>query len=299
MLISCAEHRYYLASGQAEARTVARWLLFPMNVNLMIPEKTEDRAGDLQSLLTSHLEANESVVETLSRNEARELWTATFADLNSTRGLPPLNPIYRKMPMLSGSPRQHFVSREGGAVYIVSSHAPRALAQAESQPNLGKFRSVEAELVRRLAAELDFEVAVYPALQLRPAEVPMEESSIRATTSSEGSRLIWDGVLRRVEAVTERGTRVDRKGWWALSRVGLRGGLSLRVAAYRRDGELLFESYGGLECPYRVVFEDWTSGQLNTVTQGFRIEMRDDLLTDPSILQEGIALALYPYLVPE
>jgi hypothetical protein len=126
-----------------------------------------------------------------------------------------------------------------------------------------------ALLAIRLREQHDYEVLIIPYLLFRPAKG--KQTAIR-----------WDGVVRRLEkklgATTLETPRVT--GEIAMS------GLSLGIIAVSSDGVEVFEGVGGLELPFRM-----------HVSHVIRFEMRDDLFADPTLLREGVAIALDP-LVP-
>jgi hypothetical protein len=127
---------------------------------------------------------------------------------------------------------------------------------------------------------MEFDVVAYPALVTRKAQYHCGSA-------------FWDGVKRRPKIIEHKpewegkSTPQDRVG--LLTMTGETAALSLRMRVHARDGQKLFESYGGLELmdELHILFhEGWR----------WRPQVRKDLLTDPQIMREAIGLALLPYL---
>jgi hypothetical protein len=128
-----------------------------------------------------------------------------------------------------------------------------------------------AALTRRLSEMEEFEVAAWPQLVIHAVRVP------------QGRTGAWNGVRRSTRVI--RGEDAP-EGMFSMS--GEQPGLSLRMRVFGRDGNKQFESYGGLDFLQEARVSGWR----------FYMEIRPDLLSDRTVLREGVQLALTPY-VPE
>jgi hypothetical protein len=114
-----------------------------------------------------------------------------------------------------------------------------------------------------------FDALVAPGLLYRPVEVY-------------GSRARWDGVDRPLALVGPRRTTEE---------VPLEGGftgISLHVLVFSKFGDPVFEGIGGIDLAHIA--------ELPRLGDEYVLKLRDDLLDDEAMIEQGTRIALGPYL---
>ena len=125
-----------------------------------------------------------------------------------------------------------------------------------------------SRLARELAATREVDVVAFSDLVIHDVMV------------QQGGYAAWNGVKRRQRLI--RGKKTP-----AVYAFGRGQALSLRVRVFGSDGVKRFESLGGLDLIYEAKVGETT----------YQLQVRSDLLIDAEVLQTGISLALYPYLL--
>ena len=143
------------------------------------------------------------------------------------------------------------------------------------------LRATAGEFVRSFSeqSDADFDLLVLPSLLYRQARI-------------RGQRASWDGVEREMVVEGEEEPPPRRHPTARVGR-GWRGelaGVSLHVLAFRRDGGLVSEAWGGLELAHRAV--EPVPGPSGAAILYPREKPFDDL----EHLREGVAIALEPFL---
>ncbi|GGC62999.1 hypothetical protein [Undibacterium terreum] len=118
-------------------------------------------------------------------------------------------------------------------------------------------------LVQRVTAETKAALVIHPRLVIRKAALS-------------GSGAVWDGQQRRVPVVG--------LGDSTMTYDGSVGALSVSLAAYTPNGELVLRTHGGASLPYRV----------NALES--KHELRLDLFARDTELAEAVTLSLAPML---
>jgi hypothetical protein len=154
---------------------------------------------------------------------------------------------------------------------IAAWRASEAECRSQGAKGCDRFAGVARFMAQRLRRNHDYQTLIIPYVFLRTA---------RSTSSAAR----WHGVERPVE---KSGSGFGPEGRARLVRGDILAA-SLKVFAFSPEGEKVFEGVGGLDLVDRVRADDY----------GFYYtEVRENVLADPEMLREGVALALEP-LVP-
>ncbi|HXV37668.1 MAG TPA: hypothetical protein VEC18_10995 [Myxococcota bacterium] len=137
------------------------------------------------------------------------------------------------------------------------------------------FSSAMRVFVRELAKGRSFDAVVAPSLVYRATKV-------RERTAK------WDGVFRKFDVVNL--SDVAKKQGLAQSLSVDISGVSLHVMVFSPDGELVFQSYGGLDLVQDVDMKN------TEFTSSPKLVLKLDVLGESDHLEEGIAIAFDPYL---
>ena len=133
-----------------------------------------------------------------------------------------------------------------------------------------RFTRVAAYAARRLRADHDYDVLIVPYLLLRGAKTDGREAS-------------FDGVERPVRM---SGYAPDSPYGYARGRIRA---VSLKVYGFSPDGKKMFDGIGGLDVVDRIEASDERPG-------AYDIEVRENVLSDPEAIREGVARALSPFV---
>jgi hypothetical protein len=135
-------------------------------------------------------------------------------------------------------------------------------------------------LVRKLAEYAEFDTVLVPSLFVRQANIAGESAR-------------WDGVVRAVEF--EETSRTSPAIPANSPLVGVAPAATLHMVVFDADGNRIQEAMGGLELLVQVrVLRPGT----DTSEPIFEFTARTDLFANRTHLQEGIGLALSPFLPP-
>lgn len=132
----------------------------------------------------------------------------------------------------------------------------------------GRYQQAVKQLVKALNPEGEHDIVIFPTLVERQAE-------------STGKYAKWDGVRR---ANITDGLDDARFSRWH----GSVGAVSLQLNSFDGQGTWLSTSYGGLVLPHYYSIEDKIP----------RTHQKDDMFADEKALDEGIRLAVVPFLGP-
>ena len=163
-----------------------------------------------------------------------------------------------------------YLREAGRDVSDLSFHAAReewdrTVNEVEASASLlDDFPTAARRFVERLRESRDFDVMIMPNLVYR-------DGKIRGRF-----HVVCDGVRRRIE----RRKRIPA------SLKAMRC-VSLSVMVFDREGAMVFESYGGLDLPVAIDFEEYR----------ITFPLREDRLTDVTLLREGIGVAFDPYIL--
>jgi hypothetical protein len=159
----------------------------------------------------------------------------------------------------------------------------RAVEQARREGDAG---SAPAIFTRELAEHFEFQAVVMPS-------IIMHQTTISWSAGS------WNGVSRRMRTVSSLERSVGSRGQDTLADGAAIGGamgkadvLSLHVLVFSREGERIFEGFGGLDFIHGINLSRARSDS------EVLLVLRSDLFDDPGILREGIGIAFAPYLTP-
>ena len=132
-----------------------------------------------------------------------------------------------------------------------------------------RFRGVAPFAARHLRADHDYDVLLVPYLLLRGART----NGVEAT---------FDDVRRPVETP---GYVSDGPLWLAQNRIRA---ASLKVYGFAPDGDEVFAGIGGLDVVDRVE----ASPDSGPYGYPYTVHVRENVLSDPEMIREGVALAL-------
>jgi hypothetical protein len=178
-----------------------------------------------------------------------------------------------------------YLEAQGPRVEHLSlAEARRRWREASASARETGSNDAESILARDLGESLEFDALLMPSLIVHLVEVADNSGT-------------WNGVRRRVVMVNlpSRDSSVSgdtfTKGVAAGGISGSVMACSLHIRAFSRDGQLVFEGWGGF---------DFTQLADMSGAYRFRFELRRKprLLRDPEILREGVGIALGPYLSP-
>ena len=157
----------------------------------------------------------------------------------------------------------------------------QAVLSTQVRGNHPTLVTTAAEFVRIVhgSADTDFDVLVLPSIMYRQARV-------RGLIAS------WDGVERRMVVLGEAERPAHRDRAVRLTRrwQGEIPGISLHVLAFRPDGRLIDESWGGLELAHRAV------EPIPGSTGAALLYPKEAPFEDLRNVREGIAIALDPFV---
>lgn len=157
----------------------------------------------------------------------------------------------------------------------------RAVSQAEQR---GEDADAGAIFTRRLAEHFEFDAIVIPSILVHTTRV----------ADSVGT---WNGVRRRMglvkpaRAVGGRGQDTFADGVALGGMTGPVQVASVHLFVYSREGERIFEGFGGLDYLYDIDM----SGARASYQGGFS---PNEELFESDLLHEGIEIAFTPYLAP-
>jgi hypothetical protein len=137
------------------------------------------------------------------------------------------------------------------------------------------FDSAMRVFVRQLAETHSFDAVIAPSLVFR-------STKIRDRTAK------WDGAFRKFKVINQSDT-AKTKGLAQSLNVDI-SGVSLHVMIFGRNGDLIFQKYGGLDLAHDV---DMSNAEF---TMSSTLALKQDLLRDSEHLDEGIGIAFDPYL---
>ena len=153
-----------------------------------------------------------------------------------------------------------------------------SIAEIENSSTLANdYETVVRLFVTHISESTSFDALIMPSLVYRDTKIRIRERQVK-----------WDGVVRRYRVInySERGKKLKLAG--SISPV--MPAVSLYVAAFTPEGDSIFEKYGGLDLTHDV---DLTGSEFTMTSD---LVPRGSLLVDTDNLQEGIAVALDPYL---
>ncbi len=139
---------------------------------------------------------------------------------------------------------------------------------SESQINPQSFRQIVLQVFEEVREQTDAQAIVFTDL--------VEQMVV--FTGSNSRRARWHGVSRQPK--TRGGNQLSADFDWTQAVPAV----SLRVIIYTPEADLVFKSFGGLE----------VSRQINT--DKARFSRRSELFTSARNVQEGVAIALHPFV---
>jgi hypothetical protein len=201
----------------------------------------------------------------------------------------PLNVVAAMPKELVGGARQvdrillDYLAERGKSVETTSFadavaawHAGEGDCRSEGKERCDRFLGVAPYTARRLRAQHDYDVLIVPYLLMRGART----NGVEAT---------FDDVKRTVETPAYG---PDGPLWLARNRIRA---ASLKVYGFASDGDKVFAGIGGLDVVDRVEVsrDDGSNGPYqNPYPYTYTVHVRDNLLGDPAMIREGVALAL-------
>lgn len=145
----------------------------------------------------------------------------------------------------------------------------------ESEALPDNFETAMRVNVGHLAETHSFDAVIVPSIAYRK-------------TKTRDRTVKWDGVFRKMKVVN-LSDEAKKKGLARALTVEI-DGVSLHVMVFSRNGDLIFQKYGGLDLVHDV---DMTAAEF-TMTP--RLSLKEHLLKDSDHLGEGIGEAFDPYL---
>jgi hypothetical protein len=155
-------------------------------------------------------------------------------------------------------------------------------AQAVSEAQQQGSKDASLPFVKHLAERGDFDVVMLPSFVTRTVYV----------SDNSGT---WDGVRRSMTVVNapSRGvggsTDTFSKGVFAGGVSGAMQATSLHLVVFSRQGERVFEGIGGFDFVHEIDLSPARQRHWN-------LRRRARLPGSPEVVQEGVAIALGPYL---
>jgi hypothetical protein len=155
-------------------------------------------------------------------------------------------------------------------VWLAAARDVGSLYDGKGDFDPGRFDQAVRNLADAYRARgVEFDVLLLPYLRYRPGTIM-------------GQSVQWDGVTHHLPLQSDirNSVHIESRRRFQVACT------SLRVFGFDRNGNRLFESYGGLEVMSRMVMKD---GLVHW-------EERTDLFADQSAIREGVGVALKPVL---
>jgi hypothetical protein len=194
----------------------------------------------------------------------------------------PLNVVAAMPHELSGGARQvnqillDYLAERGKSVStigftdaVAAWRAGESDCRAQGEKRCDRFRGVAPFTARHLRAGHDYDVLIVPYLLMRGART----NGVEAT---------FDDVKRPVETPAYG---PDGPLWLAQNRIRA---ASLKVFGFAPDGDEVFAGIGGLDVVDRVE----PSQDSGPYGYAYTVHVRENVLRDPAMIREGVALAL-------
>lgn len=145
----------------------------------------------------------------------------------------------------------------------------------ESEALEDNFESAMRVYVRRLAEARSFDAVIVPSIIYR-------------ITKTRDRTVKWDDVFRKIKVIN-LSDEAKNKGLARALSMDI-SGVSLHVYVFDRNGDRIFQKYGGLDLAHDV---DMSGAEF---TMNPRLSLKKNLLKESDHLAEGIGVAFDPYL---